>query len=105
MKSITNSTMTAERKTGATSNTIARRSMSRRRGWKSLTDAELVRAIELMIAPADLTIRSAALAVLKAFGYTPEDVRDQLDSGEYLNDGAAFDKLATDAPRIIYPEA
>ena len=71
--------------------------------WDTFTDAELVRAVELMISPDDLTIRGAALALFAVFSYTPEEVREQLDSGEYFNGGAIFDGLDTDRPRILYP--
>lgn len=72
--------------------------------WDTFTDAELARAVELMIAPDDLTIRGAALALFAVFSYTPEDVREVLDSGDYLNAGAVFDGLASDTPRILYPD-
>ncbi len=103
--SITNSNQTAGRKAGAASNAdfeaVAHCSIEAM--WNHFTDAELVRAVELMIAPSDLAIRGAALAVLKAFDYTPSEVREQLASGQYFNDGPSFDGLATDAPHILYP--
>ncbi len=71
--------------------------------WDTFTDAEITRAVELMISPDDLTIRGAALALFAAFCYSPEEVREQLDSGEYFNAGAVFDGLDTDRPRILYP--
>ena len=89
----------------ARSELIARRSTVNRQGWESFTDAELTRAVELMIAPEDLTIREAAIAVLEVFSHIPADVREQLESGEYLNGGAIFYGLATPYPRILYPEA
>lgn len=105
MKSITNSNQIAERNTRAAKSVsiepVTRRSTANGRGWNSITDAELVRAVELMVSPSDLAIRGAALAVLKAFGYSPEEVREQLKGGEYFNNGPAFDGLATDTPRII----
>ena len=75
----------------------------RPQGWQSFTDAELARAVELMIAPDDLAIREAATALFAVFGYTPADIREQLNSGEYLNGGPVFHGLATDAPTILYP--
>ena len=74
-----------------------------RQRWETFTDAEITRAVELMISPEDLSIRDAALALFAVFGYTPEDVREQLDSGEYFNAGAVFDGLNTDSPRIAIP--
>ena len=70
--------------------------------WESFTDAELAKAVELMIRPDDLTIRGAALALLKEFDLTPEDVRAQLESGEYFNNGACFCELASTFPRIVW---
>lgn len=72
--------------------------------WDTFTDAEITRAVELMISPDDLTIRGAALALFAVFGYTPEDVREQLDRGEYFNAGAVFAGLGTPAAQIITPE-
>ena len=103
--SITNSNQTAGRKAGAASNadfeSIAHCSAGAM--WDRFTDTELVRAVELMVSPSDLAIRDAALAVLKAFDYTPSEVREQLASGQYFNDGPVFDGLATDTPHILYP--
>ena len=53
--------------------------------YKNFTDAELVRAVELMISKDDLKIRDVAETLLAKFGYTKEEVSDQLASGEYLN--------------------
>jgi hypothetical protein len=69
--------------------------------WDAFSDAEITRAVELMISPDDLTIRGAALALFAVFGYTPEDIREQLDSGKYFNAGAVFTGLDTDRPQII----
>lgn len=55
------------------------------------TDEEIVRAIELMVSPEDLTIRGVAEAVLKSLSYSPEEIAAQLKSGEHLNAGEAFD--------------
>jgi hypothetical protein len=105
-----NNSKTAGHKAGTASNTdhseaIECYSTGKRQTWQSFTDAELIRAVELMVAPSDLAIRGAALAILKVFSYTPAEIREQLASGDYFNVGAAFDGLATDTPRIIYPEA
>ena len=62
--------------------------------YEKFTDAELVRAVELMVSPEDLTIREVAEAILKTLSYTPEEIEDQLESGEYLNAGAYFDFAA-----------
>ena len=53
--------------------------------YKNLTDEELIEAVELMIAKDDLKIREVAEALLGIFGYSEEEVKDQLVSGEYLS--------------------
>lgn len=53
--------------------------------YKNLTDEELIKAVELMIAKDDLKIREVAEALLSVFEYTEEEIKDQLSSGEYLN--------------------
>lgn len=53
--------------------------------YKNLTDEELIKAVELMIAKDDLKIREVAEALLSVFEYTEEEIKDQLQSGEYLN--------------------
>lgn len=68
--------------------------------WESLTDAELAKAVELLVTPADLTIRGAALALLAAFSYTPEFVRETLNKGEYFNAGPVFYGLDSTEPAI-----
>ena len=70
--------------------------------WETFTDAELAKAVELMVTPADLTIRGAALALLKVLDLTPEDVREQLAKDEYFNDGAVFFGLDTEEPGIYW---
>ena len=72
------------------------------KGWETLTDAELAKAVELMVSPDDLTIRGAAIALLEAFDLTPEDAREQLKSGEYFNAGACFYDLSSTFPRIVW---
>ncbi len=54
--------------------------------YSGFTDSQLVKAVELMVSKEDLKIRGAAEALLAAFGYSRQEVSDQLDSGEYLND-------------------
>ena len=54
--------------------------------YKNFTDAELIRAVELMVSVDDLGIREVDEAILAVFGYSSEEVREQLDSGECLND-------------------
>ncbi|MDD2956483.1 MAG: hypothetical protein PHD67_09255 [Oscillospiraceae bacterium] len=71
--------------------------------WDSFTDTEITRAVELMIAPGDLAIRGAAIAIFRAFSYTPEDIREQLNAGEYFNAGAVFAGLDSERPAIMYP--
>lgn len=51
---------------------------------------ELARAIELMVAPEDLVQPEVMAAILKELGYTPEEVENQLESGEKLDDGPAL---------------
>lgn len=58
---------------------------------KRFTDAEIIRALELMISPDDLIIREVAEAIFRTLSYTPQDITDQLKSGQYLNAGAHFD--------------
>lgn len=72
-----------------------------KKSWNKFTDSELKRAVELMIAPSDLAIREAAVALLEVFGYSGEEVREQLDGGEYLNDGPVLSGLETDHPAIV----
>jgi hypothetical protein len=67
--------------------------------YEKFTDAELVRAVELMVSPEDLTIREVAEAILKTLSYTSEEIEDQLESGEYLNAGAYFDFNAANTTR------
>lgn len=56
----------------------------------NFTDEQLVRAVELMVSPDDLTIREVAEAVLRTLGYTPAEIAAQLASGEHLNAGECF---------------
>jgi hypothetical protein len=69
--------------------------------WDEMTTAELVKAIELMIAPEDLTIREAAIALLEVFSYEPDEVKEFIADGAYLNTGWAFFGLETQHPKII----
>ena len=93
------SSKTAGRKAGA-AEPVAYCSTSMRDNWNSLSDLQLVRAVELMIAPSDLAIRDTAITLLEILGFTPEEVAEQLESGEYLNDGPVFDTLS-EWPKII----
>lgn len=54
--------------------------------YKSFTDEELIRAVELMVSRDDLRIREVDEALLAVFGYSSAEVREQLDSGECLNE-------------------
>ena len=69
--------------------------------WDELTAAELIKAVELMIAPEDLIVREAATALLDVFSYTPADVLEVTSKGEYFNAGWAFYGLNTIRPQII----
>lgn len=53
--------------------------------YKNFTDKELIKAVELMISKDDLCIREAAEALLSLFDYTEDEIKYQLESGEYLN--------------------
>ena len=59
--------------------------------YSRFTDDEIIRAVELMVSPEDLTIREVAEAILKALSYTQQEIESHLQSGEYLNEGAYFD--------------
>lgn len=98
MKNTTNTTT----RTSNAAKTAKGKQTAKGKGWESLTDAELAKAVELMVRPDDLTIRGAAIALLETFDITPEDAREQLDSGEYFNNGACFCELASTFPRIIW---
>jgi hypothetical protein len=52
-----------------------------------------------MVSPEDLTTREVAEAILKTLSYTPEEIEDQLECGEYLNAGAYFDFNAANTTR------
>ncbi len=54
--------------------------------YKNFTDEELIRAVELMVSRDDLRIREVDEALLAVFGYSSAEVREQLDSGECLNE-------------------
>lgn len=54
--------------------------------YKNFTNAELIRAVELMVSKDDLMIREVDEALLAVFGYSSTEIREQLDSGECLND-------------------
>ena len=69
--------------------------------WDEMTTADLVKAVELMIAPEDLAIREAATALLDVFSFNREDVREVMDKGEYFNAGWVFYGLNTIRPQII----
>ena len=55
--------------------------------FSQFTPDELAHAIELMVAPEDLMQHDVMVAVLKALSYTPQEVAEQLASGEKLDDG------------------
>lgn len=65
------------------------------------TDAEIVRAAELMICPGDLTNRFALEQLFEALGIDRDTVVDHMNRGERFNDGPAFAGLGTDDPRIV----
>lgn len=53
--------------------------------FSKFADRELARAIELMVAPSDLSNRATMMAILMACDFSPEEVSDQLSSGEVLH--------------------
>lgn len=58
--------------------------------WNDLSDDELVRGLELLITIDDLKHRDVAIKVLEELSFTPEDVKRQIESGEYLNDTGLY---------------
>ena len=69
--------------------------------YKNLTDEELIEAVELMISKEDLTIREVAEALLKTFDYTESDIREQLESGEYLSDAEPLNLVTMTRRRAV----
>lgn len=69
--------------------------------WKSFSDSQLARAVELMVSPSDLSIRQVAQALLETLDYTPVEVKEHLESQSYLNDGFVFDAINSNEPAII----
>lgn len=55
--------------------------------YETLSEDQLIRAIELMVTPDDLMSRVVMAAILSSLEYSPEEVAEQLESGERLNDG------------------
>ncbi|MPN04701.1 hypothetical protein SDC9_151946 [bioreactor metagenome] len=55
--------------------------------YETLSDEQLIRAIELMVTSDDLISRTVMVAILSALEYSPEEVKEQLESGEPLNAG------------------
>lgn len=55
--------------------------------YEALSEDQLIRAIELMVTPDDLMSRVVMAAILSSLEYSPEEVAEQLESGERLNDG------------------
>lgn len=73
--------------------------------WDELTTPELIKGVELMITPGDLTYREAATALLDIFSFTPADVREVISKDEYFNAGWVFYGLNTNRPQIIHTQA
>lgn len=78
---------------------------NRRNSWDNISTPELIRAVELIITPEDLTHREAALAILETFAFTPEDVKEITAKGEYFNTGWVFNGLDSSTPQIIHTQA
>lgn len=55
--------------------------------YPDFSEQELSCAIELMATPDDLMSRVVMEAILSSLEYSPEEVAEQLESGERLNDG------------------
>lgn len=55
--------------------------------YETLSEDQLIRAIELMVTPDDLMSRVVMAAILSSLEYSPEEVAEQIESGERLNDG------------------
>ena len=60
---------------------------SKKETFDTFSDQQLARAIELMISPDDLMSREVMTSILSTFGYSPEEVREQLLGNVPLNDG------------------
>ena len=60
--------------------------MNTEMSFDSFTCRELARAIELLVAPDQLMSRETMSAILASLGFTPEEVREQLDEDAPLND-------------------
>lgn len=57
------------------------------KNFELFTDAELARAIELMVSPEELRSRQIMIAILKAADFTAREVKDQIFCGETLFEG------------------
>ena len=63
--------------------------MKQKKQYTDFSAEELAHAIELLVAPEDLKHPDVMIAVLQALSYTPEEVAEQLASGEQLDAGPA----------------
>lgn len=55
--------------------------------FDSFSIKELSRAIELLVAPDQLASREVMTAIIRSLGFTPDEVREQLEENIPLNDG------------------
>lgn len=55
--------------------------------FKNLTDKEILRGVELLVSPEDLTGRDVLISILRALDFNAQDVADQLKDGSPLNAG------------------
>lgn len=55
--------------------------------FEDLTLDELKRGVELLVSPEELTERAVLTAILNALEFIPQDVLDQIKTGEPLNAG------------------
>lgn len=67
--------------------------MGKKNGFDKISNTELARAIELMIAPSDLGSRQTMIAILESQDFTPEEVKYQLKENEPLHN---FQRLVWD---------
>ena len=55
--------------------------------FEDLSVDELKRGVELLVSPDELVEREVLTAILKALDFIPQDILDQIKSGEPLNAG------------------
>ena len=58
--------------------------------FESLTDDQLFKGVELLVAPEELSERCVLIAILNALEFRPQDVVDQIEVGTPLNAGTSL---------------